>query len=49
MAKGKKPNPFMKGGNPFAKAADMKADKKKGVKEGSKKDLFMDKKKGFKD
>lgn len=52
MAKVAKPNPFAKG-NPFAKAATMKADKmadkKKGIKEGSKKDLVFDKKKGFKD
>lgn len=42
MAKGKKPNPF-------AKMMDAKEDKKKGVKEGSKKDKGIDKKKGFKD
>ena len=34
----KKPNPF---------AADKKADKVKGIKEGSKKDVAMDAKKGF--
>lgn len=30
------------------KAKDEKADKKKGIKEGSKKDRMIDKKKGFK-